>query len=232
MKKEIALVVGVGSGLSASLARLFVKEGMSVALAARKPEKVAALMKELDGARAYTCDASDADHVTKLFEDVTRDLGEPTLVVFNAGMRGKGPIAELDPEVVRRGWMNGCFGGFLVGQQAAKRMLTRGSGTIVFTGATASVKGFAQSAPFAMAKFGLRALAQCMARELAPKGIHVAHVVIDGGIASSYSKDEADKATDRWLDPDAIAQSYLNLHRQHRSAWTWELEVRPWLETF
>lgn len=232
MAQDVALIVGVGSGLSASLARLFAKEGIQIALAARKTEKVAALLKEIPSARGYTCDASDRAQVAKLFDDVARDLGEPNLVVFNAGMRGKGPIAELDPEQVHRGWMSGCFGGFLVGQQAARRMLIKGQGTILFTGATASVKGFANSAPFAMAKFGLRALAQCMARELAPKGIHVAHVVIDGGIASSYSKDAADKATDRWLDPDAIAQSYLNLHRQHRSAWTWELEVRPWVENF
>ncbi len=232
MTQEIALIVGVGSGLSASLARLFAREGMAVALAARQPEKVAALCQEIKGVRGYACDASDPGQVAKVFEDVTRDLGEPNVVVFNAGMRGRGPIAELDPELVRRAWMNGCFGGFLVGQQAAQRMLARGGGTIIFTGATASVKGFSLSAPFAMTKFGLRALAQCMARELAPKGIHVAHVVIDGGIASTYSKDDTDKATDRWLSPDAIAQTYLNLHRQHRSAWTWEVEVRPWLENF
>lgn len=232
MKPEIALVVGAGSGLSASLARLFAREGMRVALAARNTEKLAALCKEAGGAHAYTCDASEQSQVSRLFEDVARDLGVPTVVVFNAGMRGRGPIAELDAEQVKRGLLSGCHAGFLVGQEAAKRMLPRESGTIIFTGATASVKGFALSAPFAMAKFGLRGLAQSMARELAPKGIHVAHVVIDGGIASSYAKDEADKAADRWLDPDAIAQSYLQLHRQHRSAWTWELEVRPWVEKF
>jgi len=232
MSQEIALIVGVGSGLSASLARLFAREGMTVALAARNADKLASLCQELKAARAYPCDASDADQVVRLFDGVARDVGDPNIVVFNAGMRGRGPIVDLDPEQVRRGWLSGCFGGFLVGQQAAKRMLARSSGTIIFTGATASAKGFAQSAPFAMAKFGLRALAQCMARELAPKNIHVAHVVIDGGIASSYAKSDADKATDRWLDPDAIAQTYLHLHRQHRSAWTWEIEVRPWVENF
>lgn len=232
MKPEIALIVGAGSGLSASLARLFAREGMSVALAARNTEKLASLCKEAGSARAYGCDASDERQVARMFNDVARDLGEPGVVVFNAGMRGRGPIAELDAEQVKRGLLNGCYAGFLVGQEAAKRMLPRASGSIIFTGATASVKGFALSAPFAMAKFGLRGLAQSMARELAPKGIHVAHVVIDGGIASSYAEGEIDKATDRWLDPDAIAQSYLQLHRQHRSAWTWELEVRPWVEKF
>jgi NAD(P)-dependent dehydrogenase (short-subunit alcohol dehydrogenase family) len=153
-------------------------------------------------------------------------------VVFNAGARVRGPIESLDPARVKDALAVGAFAGFLVGQQAARRMLPRGAGTILFTGATASVKGFPQSSSFAMGKFALRGLAQSMARELAPKGIHVAHVVIDGGIASSYAKTEADRAGDRFLDPDAIAQTYLHLHRQHRSAWSWEVEVRPWTETF
>lgn len=229
---ETALIVGVGKGLSASLARLFAAEGMAVALAARKPEKVADLCRELPTARSYSCDASEPAAVEKLFKDVERDMGVPDLVVFNAGMRGRGPVAELDPELVRQGWLNGCFGAFLVGQQAAQRMLPRGKGSILLTGATASIKGFALSAPFAMAKFSLRGLAQSMARELAPQGIHVAHIIIDGGIATTYATDEADRSTDRWLDPDAVAQTYLQLHRQHRSTWTWEVEVRPWLEKF
>lgn len=231
MAQEVALIVGVGSGLSASLARLFAKDGMQVALASRNTDKLSTLASETK-AKSYTCDAGDPASVTSLFNQVDKDCGTPNLVVFNAGMRVRGPIAQLDPEKVKQGWISGCFGGFLVGQQAAKRMLIRGAGTMLFTGATASVKAFAESAPFAMAKFSLRALAQSMARELAPKGIHVAHVVIDGGIASSYANDDADRATDRWLDPDAIAQSYLQLHRQHRSAWSWELEVRPWVEKF
>ena len=184
MQQEIALIVGVGGGLSASLAHLFAREGMAVALAARTPEKVAALTQVIAGARGYACDASEVAQVANVFEQVEKDLGVPDVVIFNAGMRGRGPIAELDPEVVKRAWLSGAFGGFLVGQQAARRMLRRGSGTIILTGATASVKGFAQSGPFAMAKFSLRGLAQSMARDLAPKGIHVAHVVIDGGIAS------------------------------------------------
>ncbi len=231
MNTEVALIVGAGKGLSASLAKRFAREGMRVALAARNEEKIKPLAAEIN-ATTFTCDAGEPDQVARLFEDVSAKFGAPTLVVFNAGMRGRGAVAEIDPEQVKRGWIAGAFGGFLVGQQAAKRMLPLQRGTILFTGATASVKGFAGSAPFSMAKFSLRGLAQSMARELAPKGIHVAHIVIDGGIATSYADDEADRATDRWLDPDAIAESYLQLHRQQRSAWTWELEVRPWLEKF
>ena len=231
MSKDVALIVGVGKGLSASLARLFTREGMQVALAARDLGKLQSLVDETK-ASTYVCDAGEPNDVAKLFDRVTSEMGVPSLVVFNAGMRVRGPIADLDAEKVKRAWLIGGYGGFLVGQQAAQRMLPQARGTIIFTGATASVKGYAESAPFAMTKFSLRGLAQSMARELAPKGIHVAHVLIDGGIASSYATDEADRATDRWLDPDAIAETYLQLHRQHRSAWTWEIEVRPWLEKF
>jgi NAD(P)-dependent dehydrogenase (short-subunit alcohol dehydrogenase family) len=231
MPEEIALIVGAGSGLSASLARLFAREGMKVALAARRVDKLAELCAQT-GARAYPCDAADPAAVEALFESLSRDIGEPTLVVYNAGARVRGPIESLEPGRVKDALAVSVFGGFLVGQQAARRMLSRGAGTILFTGATASVKGFPQSASFAMGKFGLRGLAQSMARELAPKGIHVGHVVIDGGIASSYAKTAEDRASDRYLDPDAIAQTFLHLHRQHRSAWTWEAEVRPWTETF
>jgi NAD(P)-dependent dehydrogenase (short-subunit alcohol dehydrogenase family) len=163
---------------------------------------------------------------------VDAQVGTPSVVIYNAGRRVRGPVEALDPGEVQRAWMVGCFGGFLVAQQAARRMLKAGRGTILFTGATASVKGFAQSAGFAMGKFALRGLAQSMARELAPKGIHVAHIVIDGGIASSYAKSAEERASDRYLDPDAIAREYLHLHRQHRSAWTWELELRPHTENF
>lgn len=231
MSNDVALIVGVGKGLSASIARLCAREGMQVALAARKLEKLQALADETKS-RTYYCDASEPSDVAKLFEQVSNEIGVPTLVVFNAGMRARGLIAELDAEKVKRAWLVGAYGGFLVGQQAAQRMLLLGKGTIIFTGATASVKGYAESAPFAMTKFSLRGLAQSMARELAPKGIHVAHVVIDGGISTTYGTDDADRATDRWLNPDAIAETYLQLHRQHRSAWTWEIEVRPWLEKF
>jgi NAD(P)-dependent dehydrogenase (short-subunit alcohol dehydrogenase family) len=227
--REIALIVGTGKGLSASLARLCAKEGMAVAVAARNAEKLAPLVKET-GAKAYTCDAGEAAQVDKLFADVGRDLGVPDLVVFNASQRVRGPVAELDPAAVQRAIHVTCFGGFLVGRAAAQAMLKRGSGSIQFTGASASVKGYVNSATFAMGKFGLRGLAQSMARELAPRNIHVAHFVIDGGIAAEARP--ADGAPDRWLDPDAIAQTYLNIHRQHRSAWTWEVELRPWVENF
>jgi NAD(P)-dependent dehydrogenase (short-subunit alcohol dehydrogenase family) len=229
--QETALIVGAGSGLSASLVRLLSQEGMRVAMAARTPAKLAELVSQT-GAIALACDASDSDQVAKLFQQVEEQLGKPTLVVYNAGARVRGPIDAIDPVEVNRAWAIGAFGGFLVGQQAARRMLAVGRGTILFTGATASVKGFALSAGFAMNKFALRGLAQSMARELAPKNIHVAHIVIDGGIASSYAKSEEQRGSDRFLDPDAIAREYLHLHRQHRSAWTWELEVRPWTETF
>jgi NAD(P)-dependent dehydrogenase (short-subunit alcohol dehydrogenase family) len=231
MGKETALIVGAGAGLSASLARLFAREGMAVGLAARSTAKLAELLAET-GAAAFGCDASEPAQVEDLFRQVTERLGEPALVVYNAGARVRAPIDALDPAEVRKAWAVGAFGGFLVGQQAARCMLTAGRGTILFTGATASVKGFPLSAAFAMNKFALRGLAQSMARELAPKNVHVAHVVIDGGIASSYAKTDEQRASDRYLDPDAIAREYLHLHRQHRSAWTWELEVRPWTETF
>ena len=231
MKTEIALIVGAGAGLSASLARLFASNGMRVALAARNIDKLGALSADT-GAIAVTCDTTEPAEVDALFREVGHKLGDPTVVVYNAGRRLRGSIETLDPAEVQQAWLASCFGGFLVAQQAARRMLAAGSGTILFTGATASVKAFPQSAAFAIGKFGLRALAQSMARELAPKNIHVAHIVIDGGIASSYAKSAEDRGSDRFLDPDAIAREYLHLIRQHRSAWTWELELRPYSETF
>jgi NAD(P)-dependent dehydrogenase (short-subunit alcohol dehydrogenase family) len=231
MERETALIVGAGSGLSASLARLFSREGMQVALAARDTDKLGALASET-GAHTWACDASDAAQVNDLFQRVDEKLGPPSLVVYNASRRVRGAIEALDPAEVQRSWMVSCFGGFLVGQQAARRMLTAGRGTILFTGATASIKGFPQSTTFAIGKFALRGLAQSMTRELAPRNIHVAHIVIDGGIASSYAKSAENRASDRFLDPDAIAREYLHLHRQQRSAWTWELELRPYTESF
>ncbi|MEJ0068679.1 MAG: SDR family NAD(P)-dependent oxidoreductase [Pseudomonadota bacterium] len=228
---ENALIVGVGSGLSASLARLFAREGMTVALAARNPGKLDALVKQT-GARAYDCDAGNPASVAKLFERVDKDLGGFGVVVYNASGRARGPVAELDPAAVLQALMVGCYGGFLVAQAAAKRMLAQGKGTILLTGASASVKGFAQSAPFAMAKFGLRGLAQSMARELAPQNIHVAHFVIDGGIRQGPDDPRSDRGVDALLSPDAIAETYLHVHRQNRTAWTWEIELRPWVEKF
>jgi NAD(P)-dependent dehydrogenase (short-subunit alcohol dehydrogenase family) len=231
MTKPLALIVGAGSGLSASIARKLAADGVEVALAARRTEKLDSLAREI-GARVYQCDASKMDAVERLFEQLDREKGDLDLVVYNASYRVRGPFIELDPIEVEKTLMVTCFGGFLVGQAAARRMLPKGRGTVIFTGASASVKGYAASAPFAMGKFGLRGLTQSMARELAPQGIHVAHVVIDGGIASSYSKTDEDRAADKFLDPDALAEAYLQLYRQHRSVWTWEIEVRPWTERF
>ncbi len=225
---ETALIVGAGAGLSASLARLFASEGMRIALAARKTDKLKALAEEV-GARCYRCDAGQPDQVTALFESVVSELGVPDVVVYNPSRRMRAPLIELDPVEVDKAIRVTCYGGFLVGQAAARLMLERGSGSILFTGASASIKGYPQSATFAMGKFGLRGLAQSMARELAPKNIHVAHFVIDGGIRGPRHEGGGE---DAYLDPDAIARTYLHAHRQHRSAWTWEFELRPWVETF
>ncbi len=229
--KEIALIVGTGPGLSASLARLFAAEGMALALAARETAKLDALLAET-GARAYACDATSADAVGALFQDVGKDLGVPNVVVYNASGRVRGPVTELDSGAVESAIAVSCFGGFLVGQQAARAMLPAGRGSILFTGASASVKGYANSSSFAMGKFGLRGLAQAMARELAPQNIHVAHFVIDGGIGDSSDKRAAGRGPDGLLHPDEIAKTYLHAHRQQRSAWTWEFELRPWVENF
>ena len=230
MANDIALIVGAGKGLSASLARACAKRGMKVVVAARNTEKLAALVAET-GAKSYACDASQPPAVQALFRAVEADLGVPALVVYNASARARGPFVELDPAGVAKALEVSAYGGFLVAQEAAKRMLPLGRGSILFTGASASVKGYAQSAPFAMGKFALRGLAQSMARELAPKGIHVAHFVIDGAIRQPGDA-RAERGPDGFLDPDAIAQTYLQIHDQPRSAWTWEVELRPWTETF
>ncbi len=225
-----ALIVGAGSGLSSSLARLFAKSGMKVALASRTTDDLSALAQET-GAKTFACDATKRDQVEKLFAGVDAATGAPDVVVYNASYRTRGPLVDLDPAEVEKSIAVSAFGGFLVAQAAARRMLPRGQGAIFFTGASASVKGYAQSAPFAMGKFALRGLAQSMARELGPQGIHVAHVVVDGGIRSARRMDPPDKP-DSFLDPDAIAATYMSLLRQPRSAWAWEIEVRPWVERF
>ncbi len=229
-KYKTALIVGAGEGLSASLARLFSREGIRVALGARSIEKLGALCTET-GAKAYACDATKAEDVERLFGLVEREIGTPDLVVYNASGRSRGPFVELVPAEVEQAIAVSAFGGFLVAQEAAKRMVPNKKGAILFTGASASVKGYAQSAPFAMGKFALRGLAQSMARELSPQGIHVAHFVIDGGIRSAARTEPTDKP-DSMLDPDAIALSYWNVLQQPRSAWSWELELRPWVEKF
>jgi len=225
-----ALIVGAGRGLSASLARLFASEGLRVALAARDAEKLAPLCGET-GAKAFACDAVEPDQVARLFSAVEAATGAPDVVVYNASARARGPVAELVPAEVGRAIMVSAFGGFLVAREAAARMMPKGHGAILFTGASASVKGYPLSAPFAMGKFALRGLAQSMARELAPQGIHIAHFVIDGAIRNPGRVEPPDRP-DSMLNPDAIAASYLNVLRQPRSAWTWEIELRPWVERF
>jgi len=227
---RIALIVGAGPGISASLARGLAAAGLKVGVAARNVEKLAPLAAET-GAQTFAVDASQPAAVARLFEDVDGRLGEPDIVVYNASARAHGPIAELDPEAVRKAIEISAFGGFLVVQQAARRMIPHGRGAILLTGASASVKGYPHSAAFAMGKFALRGLAQSVARELGPKGIHVAHFVIDGGVRSARRPDPADRP-DSTLDPNGIAQTYLEILRQPRSAWSLEVELRPWLETF
>ena len=225
-----ALIVGAGQGLSAAIARVLSRERLQLALVARNIEKLAPLCKET-GARAFACDVADAEQVATMFERVDQSLGPADVVVYNASARVRGPFTSLIPADVDRAIRVSAFGGFLVAQQAVKRMLKARHGAILFTGASASVKGYAESAPFAMGKFALRGLAQSMARELAPKGIHVAHFVIDGGIKSA-ERHESAGASDSLLLPEAIAEAYLHVLRQHRSAWTWEMELRPWVEKF
>ena len=223
LQGKTALIVGAGSGLSASVARALAAEGMRLALAARRPERVEELAESLGG-NAFECDAADTASVATLFTAVEAALGAPSVVVFNPSARVQGALVDLAPAEVAQALAVTAMGGFLVGQQAAQRMLAAGEGVILFTGASASVKGYPRSAPFAMGKFALRGLAQSMARELHPQGIHVGHVVIDGGIGRSSG--------DAMLDPDGIAASYVHLARQPRSTWAWEIELRPWVERF
>ncbi len=225
-----ALIVGAGAGLSASLARVLAKDGIKVALAARTIGDLDALAKQT-GARAFACDATERPQVEKLFADVDASLGAPDIVIYNASFRTRGPFVELDPLDVEKALAVTAYGAFLVAQQAARRMLPKKHGAILLTGASAGVKGYPQSAPFAMGKFALRGLAQSMARELSPQGIHVAHVVVDGGIRSARRPDSAE-SPDSTLDPDAIADTYIHLIHQPRSAWAWEIELRPWVEKF
>ncbi len=223
---RIALIVGAGSGLSAALARKARSEGLTPLLAARDIDKLAAVLAEVGG-EAKACDASDPKSVAALFDWVTTSHGVPELVIYNASNRVRGPVAEVDPEAVRTAITITAFGGFLVGQYRRQSDAAKGSGTILFTGASASVKGYVNSSAFAMGKFALRGLAQSMARELAPKGLHVGHFVIDGGIGESADANAPDK-----LHPDHIADTYFHVHNQPRSAWTWEVELRPFVEKF
>ena len=227
---QSALIVGAGPGISASLARAFAAAGLKVALAARNIDKLGDLAAET-GAQLFAADATDPAAVAQLFVEVDAAIGPPEVVVYNASGRVRGGVRDLDPEAVRRSIEVSAFGGFLVTREAAIRMVPKGRGAILLTGASASVKGFPLSSSFAMGKFALRGLAQSAARELAPQGVHVAHFVIDGGVRSAARPDPQDRP-DSTLDPDAIAQSYLAVLAQPRNAWSWEVELRPWVEQF
>jgi NAD(P)-dependent dehydrogenase (short-subunit alcohol dehydrogenase family) len=227
---ERVVIVGAGPGLSAALARKCSTQGMEVFLGARDTAKLAGLVAET-GATAIACDATRTADVERLFTAVDAG-GGIDLVVYNASGRARGPIVQLDPTAVEQAIKVTAFGGFLVAQQAAKRMVTQGHGTILFTGASAGVKGYPRSSSFAMGKFALRGLAQSLARELHPQNIHIGHIVIDGGIAKDADPRANERGPDGLLDPDAIAETYLQLHRQPRNAWAWEIELRPWMETF
>ncbi|RIA56877.1 SDR family NAD(P)-dependent oxidoreductase [Dichotomicrobium thermohalophilum] len=226
-----ALIVGAGDGLSASVARALAGAGLKIGLAARNVDKLQPLMSET-GAVARACDVTQPEQVEALFVQMDHDLGgSPDVVIFNPSARIRGPFVELEREGVANALSVSAYGGFLVAQAAAKRMLPNQHGAILFTGASASVKGYPQSAPFAMGKFALRGLAESIARELQPHGIHVAHFVIDGAIRNPGRTEPAD-APDSMLDPDAIARSYLHVLHQDRSAWTFEVALRPWVEKF
>ena len=235
MSNESGIVVGVGPGLGWAVAQRFAEAGMRVAAAARDEAHLKRLLADDTTGRvsAFACDASDGEQIDALFEYALTEVGPPDVVVFNAGTFEPGGVLEIAPEDFERCWRVGCYAGFLVGQAAARLMVARGSGTLIFTGATASLRGSARFANLAVPKFGLRALAQSMARELGPAGVHVAHVVIDGQIESErYRHLAAERGPDALLAPAAIAETYYQLHRQPRSAWVHELDVRPWLEKF
>ena len=228
---ETALIVGAGPGLSSSLTYLLLKNKFKVAIAARNVEKLTTLA-ETSNVDVFACDASNINQVQTLFKKLDKTLGTPDLVIYNPSARVRGGIVEVDPEDTQKAINITCFGAFLVAQEAAKRMVKRGSGSIFFTGASASVKGYANSSVFAMGKFGLRGLAQALARELHPQNIHIGHFIIDGGIKADHRPERNDPGDDSMLSPEAIAETYLQFHRQHRSSWSWEIELRPWLETF
>ena len=221
---EKVLIVGAGMGLSASIARLCSSEGMEVALAARNIDKLVSLKKEIN-AKTFKCDASDINEVSSLFRELDQSFGIPNLVIYNPSSRIRGAIGDLDPKETKEAINITCFGGFLVAQEASKRMLKNKKGSIFFTGASASIKGFANSSVFAMGKFGLRGLAQSLARELHPQNIHIGHFIIDGGIGKSSTGYKL-------INPDSIANTYLEVHKQDSSAWTWEVELRTNKETF
>jgi NAD(P)-dependent dehydrogenase (short-subunit alcohol dehydrogenase family) len=231
---ECAIIVGAGPGLGAALGRRFAREGFSVALLARNPDTLSPVERSVKAAApsarvlALPCDASDTASVAEAFRKATASLGPAGVLVYNAGAFRRAPVIELDASQVERDWRVACLGALLCAQQVLPGMVQRKAGTILLTGATASLRGGAKFASFAIGKFGLRALSQSMARELGPQGIHVAHIVIDGQIGP----EEAGAAPPTRLAPDALAEAYWQLHRQHPSTWTLELDLRPAAEKF
>jgi NAD(P)-dependent dehydrogenase (short-subunit alcohol dehydrogenase family) len=239
MGKGVCLVVGVGDGLGSAIARAFAADGFTVCMTRRERHlaQLEALAKEIGDARAYGVDARSEEEMVKLFETIEREVGPLEVVVFNIGANVRFGIRETTSRVFTKVWEMACFAGFLAGREAAKAMVPRGRGTILFTGATASVRGRDGFAAFAAAKHGLRAVAQSMARELGPQGIHVAHVVIDGAVDGVFirsNRDDVDQLLERdeVLKPADIAANFVMLHNQPRSAWTQELDLRPWRETW
>lgn len=232
---KLAIVIGVGPGLGWELSKRFAQGGLHVAMVARdatKLDQLAAQEPDLS-LSAHSCNAADSHAVGELFASLEKQYSAPQVVIYNAGTFESGRVADIDPEDFERCWQVGCFGGFLVSREAASRMVSAGRGSIIFTGATASLRGGAKFANLAVPKFGLRALAQCLARELGPENIHVAHVIIDGQIRSEkYEQLLEERGPDSLLEPSAIAEQYWQLHRQDRSAWTQELDLRPWVEKF
>jgi len=240
-KAKVALIAGVGEGLGRSLARRFAAEGYATVLVARSAERLARIADDIEaeGGRgvAYVADLREESAVTKLFEDVEKELGPVSLVVFNTGANHRSSILDLPADMFEKVWRLSCYAGFLVGREAARHMVPRGHGTLIFTGATASLRGSAQFAAFAAAKGGLRQLAQSMARELGPKGVHVASVIIDGVIDSPrmherFPERMAQLPADGALRPEHIAEAYWQLHKQPRDAWSFEVDLRPWAEKF
>ena len=242
-RKGVCLVVGAGDGLGSAVARAFAAEGLTICITrrARNLDRLEALADEIRAAggeaHAFGCDAREEAEVVALFDRIEAEIGPLEVVVFNIGANVRFPIVETTARVFTKVWEMACFGGFLAGREAARVMAPRGRGTLIFTGATASVRGRDGFAAFAAAKHGLRAVAQSMARELGPQGIHVAHVVIDGAVDGTFTREnrtdvEGLLARDEILKPEDIAAAYVNLHKQPRSAWTHELDLRPWRETW
>ncbi len=240
-RSPVALVIGAGDATGGAIARRFAREGYAACVTRREKEKLSTLVSEIEAAggsaHAFGADARKEDETIALFDEIERGIGEIEVAVFNIGANVRFPIAETTARVYTKVWEMAAFAGFLMGREAARRMTPRARGTILFTGATASVRGSAGFSAFAGAKHALRALAQSMARELGPKGIHVAHTIIDGAIDTAFIRDTfpdlyAKKAQDGILTPEHIAEMYWMLHRQPRDTWTHELDLRPWIETW